>query len=518
MFKFLKKVLASWSDQSGRTVRVASCCRRRDPQVERLEDRTLLALIVPAYDSYPHGTASLYLDFDGHSEALWGYPTGQVGRNRFNNVVTPAFDLDGNAASFNAAELAAIHEIYRRVAEDFAPFNINVTTVQPGNFSDQVALRVAIGGSSQNWYVRPAGGVAFTGTFTNGQLVNTVYAFSQTWGGAARSARAIADAASHEAGHAFGLEHQRLYDPRTGALLNEYNPGTAERTPIMGFDSADDRTTWHNGTVGMVSDPLRGTHFPIVQDDMAVIADEATNGFGYRPDDHGNTRQTATNLLPFGDGQIVGSGVIETTIDRDSFAFIASGDVRLTVSPAAVGPNLDARIELYDRNDRLVAWSDPDNSLDATIRVDGLLGNYYVVLKSHGTYGDVGQYSVSGTVSNIRMPGMRGLTSLVFSTSSGGQERLQVGADGGVRSDAAMIQALPLRSATGATATVRPGPWLRTAGATATVSGVSAQAAQAPSASGVSSLLDTGSVDRLLASASLSPATDRLALDELFAG
>src|SRR6476620_5808821 len=90
---------------------------------EQLEPRSLLtALALPQLASRPGAPATLYLDFDGNVERQWGAHA---------NVVTPAYDTDGNPASFSAAELAAIREIWSRVAEDYAPFNVNVTTVAP---------------------------------------------------------------------------------------------------------------------------------------------------------------------------------------------------------------------------------------------------------------------------------------------------------------------------------------------------------------------------------------------------
>ena len=64
----------------------------------------------------------LYLDFDGHFEAQWG---------SYSNVTTPVFDRDGDPTTFSDAELESIYDIWSRVVEDFAPFNIDVTTVEP---------------------------------------------------------------------------------------------------------------------------------------------------------------------------------------------------------------------------------------------------------------------------------------------------------------------------------------------------------------------------------------------------
>lgn len=58
----------------------------------------------------------------------------------------PNFHQDNNVNDLSNAEAQAITQNWRRAAEDFAPFNINVTTVDPNNFSNQQGLRVAISG------------------------------------------------------------------------------------------------------------------------------------------------------------------------------------------------------------------------------------------------------------------------------------------------------------------------------------------------------------------------------------
>src|SRR5262249_33642475 len=61
--------------------------------------------------------------------------------------------------------------------------------------------------------------------------------------------------------------------------------------------------------------------------------------------------------------------------------------------------DLDVRLELRDAaGTTLIAADDPTNSFDATITVSVPAGNYRLAVLSHGTYGDVGKYSVSGTI------------------------------------------------------------------------------------------------------------------------
>ena len=44
----------------------------------------------------------------------------------------PAFDRDGNPNSFSDSELIEIQKQFQNVAEDFLPFDVNVTTIDPG--------------------------------------------------------------------------------------------------------------------------------------------------------------------------------------------------------------------------------------------------------------------------------------------------------------------------------------------------------------------------------------------------
>lgn len=317
--------------------------------------------------------AKLYLDFNGHFEAVWG---------GYANVTSPVFDFDDDASSFSDSELGAMQEIWQRVAEDYAPFNIDVTTADPGNFSNGVGLRVSIGGGG-SWY-GAAGGVAYVNSFTN-SVVNTAYVFSANLGNG--HAKYVAEAASHEAGHAFGLMHQSVYNAQ-GALVADYSQGNADWAPVMGVGYYSARSTWANGATTSAS---------TLQDNLAVLSG-ATNGFGYAADDHGDSGGAATNLTVSG-GNLSGGGIIGRMTDVDYFSFSAdAGVVNFSVSVLTVGANLDARIELRDATGTLIASADPSTSLSATISANVAAGNYRLVVASHGTFGDLGQYTIAGTV------------------------------------------------------------------------------------------------------------------------
>jgi hypothetical protein len=328
---------------------------------------------IPALNSLPGATATVYLDFLGHVEPVWG---------SYSNITTPVFDLDGDATSFSTNEITAITRIWQRVSEDFAPFNINVTTVNPFDFSNNEAVLVSIGGSG-DWTSTPVGGIAYVNSFTN-SVPNTVFVFPNNLG---KNEKSIAEASSHEVGHAFGLQHQSLYSGTSKVL--EYNPGSNGWAPIMGNSYSATVSTWSDGQSSLGSTML--------QDDMALIS-RLTNGFGYRPDDHLANLGAGSSLVLNGN-QVSAAGVIERMTDVDAFTFdTGGGAITLNVNTITLGANLDAVAELYDASGTLIASSNPSNNLNASISTTVLTGSYTLLVKSTGVYGRVGQYTVSGTI------------------------------------------------------------------------------------------------------------------------
>ena len=332
---------------------------------------------VPLLNSLAGAAVSLYLNFVGHFDATWG---------GYQNITTPAYDQDGDPTTFSDGELASINNVWQAVAEDYAPFKVNVTTVEPPSFANGVALMVAIGGNG-SWTGATYGGIAYTNSFTNSSP-NTVFVFPTNLGNG--YAKYVADASSHEAGHGFGLYHQSQYGP-TGSKIAEYYTGPGDGTaPLMGNSYNAPRSLWWYGT---------STSSTTFQDDMAVIA-RTQNGFGYRPDDHGGTSAAATALSVAGN-QLSGSGIITTTSDLDYFSFsTGGGQLTLSVDVAAYN-NLDARIELREAGGALIASAAPSNSYGATLTATVAAGSYRLVVAAGSGYGNVGQYSVSGTTGGI---------------------------------------------------------------------------------------------------------------------
>ncbi|MGB7158346.1 MAG: zinc-dependent metalloprotease family protein [Tepidisphaeraceae bacterium] len=345
------------------------------------------ALVVPAYSSLPGAHAKVYLDFGGTNfSGTWaGKTPGTV----------PAYDTDNNAATFSATELANIRQIFLRVAEKYAPFNVNVTTVNPGNESNLETARLIIGGSNA-WY-GSGGGVAFINGFINSSS-NVGWVFPKNLSNG--NPKTVAEASAHEAGHLFGLSHQSTWAQVNGVWTKtqEYstNNDSSTKRPIMGSSYSGTRGLWWNGTTSSQT---------TFQDDLARLARTA-NGFGYRADDHANTPLDATALLASGAGAVASAGVITTISDLDLFSFVTgTGTIRFSTALAEFGGMLDSTLQLFGADGSLLQTNATDN-LTETLVASVQAGQYFVGVSSRGNYGDVGQYRLTGQLIPVPEPSM----------------------------------------------------------------------------------------------------------------
>lgn len=302
--------------------------------------------------SKPGAAKTIYLNFTGwsvkkKSDSFWakayGMPTAVTG-----------YDLDGSPSTFNATERRAIKWIWAAVAEDFAPFDVNVTTkktaasaLERANSKDKkFGSHVVI--TSQK---RPAdvicqglcSGVAFVGTFDHykgkkyagkkdkvtSRAYQPAWVFARNTGG---SASYVADVASHEAGHNLGLFHTGL---RNGP---EYYAGHNNWSPIMGtsvdsFGTYRPLSQWSNDT---------RPRFETPQDQLAVMR---SHGLTWRPDESGSTVAESEKIT---------SGVIGNASDKDTAVLGYCASNRSITIETATMANLDARVELLNASGTVI--------------------------------------------------------------------------------------------------------------------------------------------------------------------
>ena len=386
--------------------------------------------------SRPGASKIIYLDFDGHTTSGTAWNDASMGASFY----SPAYDIDGNAASFSSTELTRIQQVWMRVAADYAPFGVDVTTQAPpsdwlvrsSSSDSNYGIHVVI--TSYGPYSSSAGGIAFVDSFTDSQ---DTPAFVYNIG-----AIGISEATSHEVGHSLGLSHD-------GQGGSEYyaGHGTGETgwAPIMGVGYNKSVTTWDNGTYYNSNNGGSTANYGNGPDDIAVIS--TRNGFGTIQDQIGNSITSAAPLTITA-GNVTQFGTIEMRTDSDWFSFqlLDIGSLNLSFDPywyraftdndgiwggssqATIAPmsdiypsttwvensvNLDLSVSLYSSTGQLLASSNP-TGLAASLSTSGLsAGTYYVSLDGVGfgdptsstptgysDYGSLGNYWISGSITN----------------------------------------------------------------------------------------------------------------------
>lgn len=340
---------------------------------------SITSFAVPKLNSLPSATATIYLDFDGHTvtNTLW-------------NGGNPIF-CDPTLLSD-----AEITEVFNRVAEDYRPFDVNITTDSTKFLSAPIAKRIRVIITPTSSWKTGVGGVSFIGSFTWGDDT-PAFVFSDRLG--SNNTKSIAECCSHESGHTLGLSHQSKYDNNC-SLTESYNTGegTGEISwaPIMGNSYTKNMTGWNNGPIP--------TGCSNTQDNLGIIT--TSNGFGYRADDYSDSLDVNA-YSPVGSSFAI-TGIIGSSNDKDVLRFnlINTGLINITATPFNVGTgnngaNLDIKILLYDQNKNLIKTYDPSNTMSVTIDTTLNAGAYYFVIDGTGNnyasnYGSIGSYSITG--------------------------------------------------------------------------------------------------------------------------
>lgn len=325
--------------------------------------------VVPL-QSLPGAAGVIYLDFDGETGPFAGWGS---------------FD-----AAPSGATNAQIKDVWQRVAEDYQPFNLNVTT-------DRRVFDTAAENSRMHVILTPtttaapgAGGVAYVGSF-NSTGDTVCWSFYST-------GKSAAEVVSHEVGHTLGLSHDGRNTPSEG-YYGGHGSGETGWAPIMGVGYYQNLVQWSKGEYTSANN---------TEDDLSIITNN-NNSVAYRADDYGATFATAGYLEILANNSVSNEGIIETSTDFDAFRFTtAGGAVSLTVSVVSASPNLDILAEIFTSAGVLVATANPDAALSATVAATLAAGDYTLRVSGVGrgdplvdgytAYDSLGAYLITGTV------------------------------------------------------------------------------------------------------------------------
>lgn len=368
------------------------------------------------FHSRPGAPNVLYLNFEGETVTGTDW-NASLGRDP---IRARPFSTDTDITTFSDTEQAMIKQIWQRMAEDFAPFDINVTTERPATFTSRTAVALITRNTDLDGNPNPystAGGVAYVNVFGS----STFAAYSPAWvyhNNLSNNQGNIAEAASHEIGHNLGLSHDGKTDGT--AYYSGHGSGEISWGTLMGTGYNRSVSQWSKGDYYLANN---------LQDDLATIAGKLS----YRADDHSSTQGSATPLLVSGGTNIAATtpetdpqnnnpsnkGVIERETDVDVFSFITgTGPVSLTVTPWVTpagtrGNNLDLSVALYNEAGQLVVSTNPATLTSATLQAQLTEGRYYLHVRNSGAgdplvspptgytaYGSLGQYFISGTITD----------------------------------------------------------------------------------------------------------------------
>ncbi len=181
--------------------------------------------------SNPSAPNVIYIDYWG------GTLSGTVWNDSYNSgedIVYSPYDNDNNTNIFSINERYLMWLGWREVVEDFAPFNVNVTTDPAVYNATPLTNRIRNISTNTDFFLRGFGGYAYYNAF--GQN-NDYTAVSWTWNNTAGSHGMTI---SHELGHQLNLGHD-------GTSEGTYYGGHNNWGSIMGAPFGKSYVQWNKG-------------------------------------------------------------------------------------------------------------------------------------------------------------------------------------------------------------------------------------------------------------------------------
>ena len=319
------------------------------------------------FESKAGAPAVIYCNFEGEvvNQALWSTST-----------------INAAPSGLSSGEVA---EILKLVAEDFAPFDVNVTNDRSVYDSTPSNKRVMCISTPTDTASPGAGGVAFLDTFVD-DLVCWDFNLS-------------GDTISHEVGHTLNLDHHG--DSSQNAP--EYHDGHASESrdwgPIMGSAFEASMVQWSDGNYTSATNNN--------QDDLDLITNY---GLSYRTDDYGNDSATGENVS-INNMLVTRNGIIERSTDIDVFnvTYSSLGKVQISgFGREGAQSNLDVNLSILNANGIIIYTQTSDTSDDAITELILEPGSYQIRVQGDSSgnpngnpatgwssYGSLGQYQLN---------------------------------------------------------------------------------------------------------------------------
>ena len=332
---------------------------------------------------------SIQLNASGNFESKAGAPTVIYCNFEGEEVNQPMWSASTINAAPSGLSSGEVYEILKLVAEDFAPFDVNVTNDRSVYDSTPIYKRVMCISTPTDTASPGSGGVAYVNSF-------------RYWGGGdlvCWDFNLDGDTISHEVGHTLNLDHHGDSSQNAPEYHDGHTSESREWGPIMGSAFEASMVQWSDGNYTSATNSN--------QDDLYLITNY---GLSYRADDYGNDSATGEDIS-ISNMPISRNGIIERNTDIDVFnvTYSSFGKVQMTgVGTEGKKSNLDVCLRILDSDEVIVYEQTGDTTDNALTELLLEPGTYQVSIQGDSSgnpygnpatgwsaYGSLGQYELS---------------------------------------------------------------------------------------------------------------------------